>query len=113
MFPKDIEAIEVKKKEEVAKYEKNTKMGNSLSLSELIDFDELQAVPDSIAKTVGISSVISSPDGEPLTRFSYPTGFCSLIQSTEEGKRRCLLSFKEMSEKASALKMAKSQNLWI
>jgi len=113
MFPKDIEAIEVKKKEEVAKYEKNTKMDNSLSLSELIDFDELQAVQDSIAKTVGISSVISSPDGEPLTRFSYPTVFCSLIQSTEEWKWRCLLSFKEMSEKASALKMAKSQNLWI
>ena len=89
------------------------RMGNSLSLSEHIDFDELQAVQDSIAKTVGISSVISSPDGEPLTRFSYPTGFCSLIQSTEEGKRRCLLSFKEMSEKASSLKMAKSQNLWI
>jgi ligand-binding sensor protein len=63
------------------------KMGKSLSLPELIDLGELQAIQDSIAKTVGISSVISSPDGEPLTRFSYPTGFCSLIQSTEEGKR--------------------------
>ncbi len=83
---------------------KKQKKGNSLSLPELIDLDELQAIQDSIAKTTGISSVISSPDGEPLTRFSYPTGFCSLIQSTEEGKRRCLLSFKEMSEKAPALK---------
>jgi ligand-binding sensor protein len=63
------------------------KMGKSLSLPELIDLGELQAIQDSIAKTVGISSVISSPDGEPLTRFSYPTGFCSLIQSTEEAKR--------------------------
>lgn len=81
MFPTDIEVIGVKKKEEVAKYEKNTKKkGNSLSLPELIGLGELQAIPDSIAKTVGISSVISSPDGEPLTRFSYPTGFCSLIQ---------------------------------
>ena len=73
------------------------KRGKSLSLPELIDLGELQAIQDSIAKTVGISSVISSPDGVPLTRFSYPTGFCSLIQSTEEGKRRCLLSFKEMT----------------
>jgi len=80
------------------------KMGKSLSQRELIDLDELQAIQDSIAKTVGISSVISSPGGVPLTRFSYPTGFCSLIQSTEEGKRRCLLSVKEMSEKAAALK---------
>ena len=80
------------------------KMGNSLSLPELIDLDELQAIQDSIAKTVGISSAISSSDGVPLTRFSYPTGFCALIQSTEEGKLRCLLSFKEMSERAPALK---------
>jgi PAS domain S-box-containing protein len=80
------------------------KTGNSLSLPELIDLEELQAIQDSIAKTVGISSAISSPDDVPLTRFSYPTGFCSLIQSTEEGKRRCLLSFKEMSERAPALK---------
>ena len=84
------------------------KIGKSLSLSELIDLDELQAIQDRIAKTVGISSVISSPDGEPLTRFSYPTVFCSLIQSTEGGKRRCLLSVKEMSEKASALKKPRS-----
>jgi len=73
-------------------------------LKELIDLDELQAIQDSFAKTVGISSVIFSPEGEPLTRFSYPTGFCSLIQSTEEGKRRCFQSFKKMSRKAIKLK---------
>ena len=80
------------------------KMGESSSLLEFIDLDELQAIQDSFAKTVGISSVIFSPEGEPLTRFSYPTGFCSLIQSTEEGKRRCFQSVKEMSRKAIKLK---------
>ncbi|MGB7531699.1 MAG: PocR ligand-binding domain-containing protein [Halobacteriota archaeon] len=80
------------------------KMGEPSSLLEFIDLDELQAIQDSFAKTVGISSVIFSPEGEPLTRFSYPTGFCSLIQSTEEGKRRCFQSVKEMSQKAIKLK---------
>ncbi len=65
-------------------------MGKSLSLPELIDLDELQAIQDSIAKTVGISSVISSPDGEPLTRFSYPTGF--LFLDTINGRRETALS---------------------
>ncbi len=80
------------------------KMGESSSLLEFIDLDELQSIQDSFAKTVGISSVIFSPEGEPLTRFSYPTGFCSLIQSTEEGKRRCFQSVTEMSRKAIKLK---------
>jgi signal transduction histidine kinase len=77
------------------------------SLEELVDLDELQSIQDSFAKTVGTSSVIFSPEGEPLTQFSNPTGFCSLIQSTEEGKRRCFQSFIEMSKKAVSLKEQK------
>ncbi|MCK5230261.1 MAG: PocR ligand-binding domain-containing protein, partial [Desulfobulbaceae bacterium] len=79
-------------------------MAISLSLKELIDLDELQSVQDGLAKVVGTSSVIFSPEGEPLTRFSNPTGFCSLIQSTEKGKERCSQSFMEMSKKALELK---------
>ena len=78
-------------------------MSKKANLKELVDLNELQSIQDSFAKTVGTSSVIFSPEGEPLTRFSNPTGFCSLIQSTEEGKRRCFLSFMEMSRKALEL----------
>ena len=70
----------------------------------LIDFDRLQSIQDNFARTVGTSSVILSPEGVPLTRFSNPTGFCSLIQSTSEGKLRCFECFKEMGEKAFELK---------
>jgi PAS domain S-box-containing protein len=78
-------------------------MSENASLRELVDLKELQAIQDSFAKTVGTSSVIFSPEGELLTQFSNPTGFCSLIQSTEEGKRRCFLSFMEMCQKALEL----------
>ncbi|MEA1893770.1 MAG: PocR ligand-binding domain-containing protein [Euryarchaeota archaeon] len=70
----------------------------SLSLSELIDIDELQSIQDSFAKAAGISSAILSPEGDPLTKFTNPTGFCALIQSTEKGKERCFRSFMEMSK---------------
>ena len=74
--------------------------GSSPSLRELIDIDELQSIQDSFARAVGISSVILSPEGEPLTRFTNPTGFCSLIQSTEKGTERCFQSFMEMGKNA-------------
>ena len=78
-------------------------MGESASLRELVDVDIVQAIQDSFAKTVGVSSVIFLPNGDALTRFSNPTKFCSLIQSTKEGRRRCFQSFTEMSRKAMEL----------
>ena len=75
-------------------------MEKSFPLDELIDIDELQSIQDSFARAAGISSVIFSPEGEPLTRLTNPTGFCSLIQSTEKGRERCLRSFMEMGKKA-------------
>lgn len=68
-------------------------MKKTLSLEEFIDLDELQAIQNSFARAVGISSVILSPEGKLLTKFTDPTGFCSLIQSTEKGKDRCFRSF--------------------
>ena len=75
-------------------------MEKSFSLRNVIDIDELQSIQDSFAKAVGISSVILSPEGEPLTKFTNPTGFCSLIQSTNKGKERCFRSFIEMGKNA-------------
>ena len=75
-------------------------MEKSFPLDELIDIDELQSIQDSFARAAGISSVIFSPEGEPLTRLTNPTGFCSLIQSTEKGKERCFRSFMEMGKNA-------------
>ena len=75
-------------------------MEKSFALDELIDLDELQSIQDSFAKALGISSVILSPEGETLTRFTNPTGFCSLIQSTKKGKERCIRSFIEMRKNA-------------
>jgi PAS domain S-box-containing protein len=73
-------------------------MKKTLSLEEFIDLDELQAIQNSFARAVGISSVILSPEGKLLTKFTDPTGFCSLIQSTDKGKDRCFRSFMEMEK---------------
>ncbi|KAF5410153.1 MAG: Methyl sulfide methyltransferase-associated sensor [Candidatus Methanogasteraceae archaeon] len=72
-------------------------------MRELVDVDVVQAIQDSFARTVGVSSVIFLPDGDALTRFSNPIKFCTLIQSTKEGRRRCFQSFANMSIKAVEL----------
>ena len=73
-------------------------MEKSFPLNKLININELQSIQDSFARAAGISSVIISPEGELLTRFTNPTGFCSLIQSTEKGKEHCFKSFMEMGK---------------
>ncbi len=73
-------------------------MEKSFPLDELIDLEELQSIQDSFARAAGISSVIFSAEGKPLTRLTNPTGFCSLIQSTGKGKERCFRSFMEMGK---------------
>ncbi|MEA3323997.1 MAG: PAS domain S-box protein [Euryarchaeota archaeon] len=78
-------------------------MDEAISLRELVDADVVQAIQDSFARAVGVSSVIFLPDGDALTRFSNPIKFCTLIQSTKEGRRRCFQSFAEMSRKAVKL----------
>jgi len=75
-------------------------MEKSFPLNKLVDLEELQSIQDSFSRAAGISSVILSPEGEPLTRFTNPTGLCSLIQSTEKGKEGCFRSFMKMGKRA-------------
>ena len=75
-------------------------MDETLPLRELIDLDELQEIQDGFARTIGAPSIIFSEEGDALTHFSNPTGFCSLIQSTAEGRECCFRSFTEMARKA-------------
>lgn len=75
-------------------------MEKSFPLNKLIDLEELQSIQDSFSRAAGISSVILSPEGEPLTRFTNPTGLCSMIQSTEKGKEGCFRSVMKMGKRA-------------
>ena len=71
-------------------------------LNEFTCINELQTIQDHLASEAGISSVIISPDGEPVTNFSNPTGLYQLILSTEKGRQSCLESLVNMSKAALA-----------
>ncbi len=61
--------------------------------ADLFDLDEIQKIQDAFAAATGIASIITHPDGTPLTR---PSNFCRLcseiIRNTEVGLRNCLQS---------------------
>ncbi len=66
---------------------------DACTFTTLFNLDEIQKIQDAFASATGIASIITRPDGAPLTR---PSNFCRLcseiIRSTEIGLRNCLQS---------------------
>lgn len=64
--------------------------GARIDVLEVFDLDELQALQDRFADATQIASVITHPDGTPITR---PSNFCRLcadvIRQTEKGRAAC------------------------
>jgi len=65
----------------------------AIQLSDLFDIEELQRIQDAFAEATGVASIITMPDGTPITR---PSNFCRLcneiIRRTEKGLANCFKS---------------------
>ncbi len=59
------------------------------SLSDLIALDELQKMQDDLAGVGNVKSVITDPDGNPLTMPSNDLPVCRLIKSSAVGEQIC------------------------
>jgi len=68
-------------------------MTSILSFKELFDLDQLQKIQDYFARATGVASIITDPDGRPITE---PSNFCNLckniIRKTEKGLSNCIQS---------------------
>ncbi|MEF3696355.1 PocR ligand-binding domain-containing protein, partial [Desulfolutivibrio sp.] len=73
-----------------------------LTLADIFDLGEVQKVQDAFARAAGVASLITAPDGTPLTR---PSNFCRLcseiIRGTAKGLENCRRS--DMSLGAQAV----------
>jgi PAS domain S-box-containing protein len=60
---------------------------------ELFDMEEVQKIQDAFASATGVASIITDPEGRPLTK---PSNFCHLcmniIRKTEKGQANCFTS---------------------
>lgn len=69
----------------------------SLEFSDLFDLAAIQRLQELLTQSLGISSIITTPDGRPITS---PSNFCrlcsSIIRTTEIGLSRCQNSNRTM-----------------
>ncbi|MBE6064078.1 histidine kinase [Clostridium cochlearium] len=58
---------------------------------EIIDIEFLQSIQDKFANILGIPTTTVDEKGNPIVNSSKFSDFCTLIRSSEEGRRRCAL----------------------
>jgi PAS domain S-box-containing protein/putative nucleotidyltransferase with HDIG domain len=70
-----------------------TRPGSGLAFADLFDVEEIQAIQDAFSAATGVGSIITKPDGAPITR---PSNFCRLcgdiIRGTDKGLANCRVS---------------------
>src|SRR6056297_2464249 len=86
-----------------------------LVLLNLFTREELQHKQDIFSEAMGVASLITLPDGSPVTRSSNFSSFCHLIRKTSLGRQNCYKSDAELG-KANAqgpvIKPCLSGGLW-
>lgn len=65
---------------------------NKPLFTSLFDMDEIQQLQDAFSEVTGVASIITDPEGNPLTQFSNFSSLCQIIRSTEKGLSDCLRS---------------------
>lgn len=72
----------------------NQSMGtfSNVLLNELIDQTEMQHIQDLFAEANGVASIITNPDGTPITQPSNFSNLCTRIRMTAKGRERCMKS---------------------
>lgn len=64
-----------------------------IRFEDLFDLDDIQRLQDEFSDATGVASLVTRPDGTPLTRPSNFTRLCSLIiRNTEKGCANCFRS---------------------
>ncbi len=65
----------------------------AITFEDLFNIEEIQKIQDAFAAATNVASIITKPDGTPITK---PSGFCRLCQSiirkTEKGRANCFYS---------------------
>ena len=62
---------------------------SELQFRDLFDLDEIQRIQDAFSLATGVAALITDLAGNPITRPSQFTDFCSMIRSTAKGMAHC------------------------
>lgn len=79
--------------------QENRTLDNSFDIrfQDIFDLKEIQKMQDLIADTTGLASIITHPDGTPITQPSNFSYLCQkVVRNTEKGRSGCFLSYSEL-----------------
>lgn len=66
---------------------------DTLCIDDLFDIENLQRLQDQFSRATGVASIITLPDGQPITTPSNFSRFCSdFIRKSESGRCKCFQS---------------------
>lgn len=64
-----------------------------IDFNDLFNLEDIQQIQDLFARITGVASLITAPDGTPLTQPSNFSRFCrDIVRRTEVGRQRCAFS---------------------
>jgi len=93
-----------------------TNCGSDNQFTDLFNLEEIQRLQDLFADVNGVASIITLPDGTPITRPSKFTRFCSkIIRGTEKGCSNCYKSDQVIGRHNPAgptIQICQSGELW-
>ena len=87
----------------------------SVTFEELFNLVDIQRLQDEFAKATGVASIITHPDGTPITAPSNFCRLCSIIRKTEKGCANCFKSdaaIGRFSSLGPAIQTCMSGGLW-
>lgn len=89
----------------------------SISITDILDVAELQRMQDTLADTLNVASLITSPTGEHITRPSNFCLLCTMVRQTECGHKRCcssdlMIAKNGFEDSASKFTPCHSVGLW-
>ena len=65
----------------------------AIAFEDLFKLDEIQRIQDDFASALGVASIITKPDGTPITQPSNFSRLCNeIIRKTEKGCANCMKS---------------------
>jgi PAS domain S-box-containing protein len=89
---------------------------DELQFSDIFDLDDIQRIQDLFSDATGVASLITFPDGRPITRPSNFCRFCNeIIRKTDLGLSNCFKSDSEIGKPnpdGPVIKQCLSGGLW-
>ncbi len=77
-------------------------INDTIQFEDLFNLDEIQQIQDEFANATNIASLITKPDGTPITRPSNFCRYCKIIRETEKGALYCLKSDQVIGQKVTS-----------